>query len=158
MSNNFKHDEAYYLGVLVLPKDFDKALLKKAYRREAMKWHPDKNPGDAYAEERLKLVNEAYEFLSKGINLKKEDPYPPEAEHVDTMERGYYYVEDAEAKGYETMSEEEFREYEKSLPWVEYDMGEGPWEIPSLKNMWIRLKGGIPPEKKGWTRKWNDKL
>ena len=67
MRNNFNQDYAYYQGVLVLPKDFDKALLKKAYRREAMKWHPDKNPDDAYAEERLKLVNEAYEFLNKHI-------------------------------------------------------------------------------------------
>ena len=69
MSNNFKQDEAYYLGVLVLPIDFDEALLKKAYRREAMKWHPDKNPGDAYAEERLKLVNEAYEFFCEVKNF-----------------------------------------------------------------------------------------
>ena len=73
MSNNFKHDEAYYLGVLVLPKDFDEALLKKAYRREAMKWHPDKNPGDAYAEERLKLVNEAYEFFREVKNFKSQN-------------------------------------------------------------------------------------
>ncbi len=72
MSDNFKYDEAYYLGVLVLPKDFDKALLKKAYRREAMKWHPDKNPGDAYAEERLKLVNEAYEFLGSKVKSTEE--------------------------------------------------------------------------------------
>ena len=72
MGNNFKHDEAYYLGVLVLPKDFDEALLKKAYRREAMKWHPDKNPDDAYAEERLKLVNEAYEFLGSKVKSTEE--------------------------------------------------------------------------------------
>ena len=79
MSDNFKHDEAYYLGVLVLPKDFDKALLKKAYRREAMKWHPDKNPGDVYAEERLKLVNEAYEFLrSKVKSTEEQEEYNEE--------------------------------------------------------------------------------
>ncbi len=73
MINNFKHSYAYYKGILVLPDYFDEALLKKAYRREAMKWHPDKNPGDAYAEERLKLVNEAYEFFNevKKINMQK---------------------------------------------------------------------------------------
>ena len=88
MSDNFKHDEAYYLGVLVLPKDFDEALLKKAYRREAMKWHPDKNPGDAYAEERLKLVNEAYEFFRQVKNFKSQNQssredykQPPEQEY-----------------------------------------------------------------------------
>ena len=78
MSDNFKHDEAYYLVVLVLPKDFDMALLKKAYRREAMKWHPDKNPDDAYAEERLKLVNEAYEFLGSKVKSTEEEEYNEE--------------------------------------------------------------------------------
>jgi len=73
MSDNFNKDYAYYQGVLVLPKDFDEALLKKAYRREAMKWHPDKNPGDAYAEERLKLVNEAYEFFREVKNFKSQN-------------------------------------------------------------------------------------
>ena len=65
MGNNFKHDEAYYLGVLVLPKDFDEALLKKAYRREAMKWHPDKNPDKAEeAAKRFQEIGEAYEELN----------------------------------------------------------------------------------------------
>ena len=73
MSDNFSQDYAYYQGVLVLPKDFDEALLKKAYRREAMKWHPDKNPGDVYAEERLKLVNEAYEYFCKVKNFKSQN-------------------------------------------------------------------------------------
>ena len=97
MSDNFKHDEAYYLGVLVLPKDFDKALLKKAYRREAMKWHPDKNPDDAYAEERLKLVNEAYEFFSNQIN-KKSTEKREYMEDLELYEDELY--EDWEKEGY----------------------------------------------------------
>ena len=64
MSDNFNKDYAYYQGVLVLPKDFDKALLKKAYRREAIKWHPDKNPGDVYAEERLKPITSIIKSFS----------------------------------------------------------------------------------------------
>ncbi len=93
---------------------------------------------------------------SKDINVKTEDPYAPEAEHnKDKTVWDYKVVEDGEAKGYKTMEWEEFREYEKSLPWEEYDMGDDPGEIPSLKNIWIRLKGGIPPEKKGWRRKWD---
>ncbi len=65
--NNSKY-ASYYLGILALPEDFNEDELKKAYRREAMKWHPDKNPNDDYATERLKLVNESYEFLSNQIN------------------------------------------------------------------------------------------
>ena len=73
MVDNFKHDEAYYLLVLDLPTDFDESALKKAYRKKAMEWHPDKNPGDVYAEERLKLVNEAYEYFRKVKNFKSQN-------------------------------------------------------------------------------------
>src|SRR5579885_1338895 len=37
--------------------------VKKAYRKLAMQWHPDRNPGDKAAEQRFKDVNEAYDFL-----------------------------------------------------------------------------------------------
>ncbi len=52
-----------YLSILGLPHDFDNKELKKAFRREARKWHPDLNKNDINAEERFKLINEAYEYL-----------------------------------------------------------------------------------------------
>ena len=52
-----------YLSILGLSNDFDDKELKKAFRREARKWHPDLNKNDLNAEERFKLINEAYEFL-----------------------------------------------------------------------------------------------
>ena len=52
-----------YLSILGLPYDFDDKELKKAFRREARKWHPDLNKNDLNAEERFKLINEAYEYL-----------------------------------------------------------------------------------------------
>ena len=52
-----------YLSILGLSSDFDDKELKKAFRREARKWHPDLNKNDLNAEERFKLINEAYEYL-----------------------------------------------------------------------------------------------
>jgi molecular chaperone DnaJ len=53
-----------YYKVLDLPKNATEADVKKSYRRLAMKFHPDRNPGDAEAEESFKEAKEAYEVLS----------------------------------------------------------------------------------------------
>ncbi len=65
-----------YISILGLSKNFDDLELKKAFRREARKWHPDLNKNDINAEERFKLINEAYEFLrdpKKRASLDKKD-------------------------------------------------------------------------------------
>jgi len=56
-------DEDYY-AILAVPRGADPEEIKKAYRRAAMKFHPDRNPGDKAAEERFKKCAEAYEVLS----------------------------------------------------------------------------------------------
>ncbi len=53
-----------YYKVLDLPKSATEAEIKKAYRRLAMKFHPDRNPNDHEAEERFKEAKEACEVLS----------------------------------------------------------------------------------------------
>lgn len=53
-----------YYEVLGVGKDADAATIKKAYRKTAIKFHPDKNPGDKAAEEKFKEAAEAYEVLS----------------------------------------------------------------------------------------------
>ncbi len=53
-----------YWSLLGLSPDSDASQLKSAFRREARKWHPDLNVNDINAEERFKLVNEAYAVLS----------------------------------------------------------------------------------------------
>jgi molecular chaperone DnaJ len=53
-----------YYEVLGLEKGAGEEEIKKAYRKMAVKFHPDKNPGDRTAEERFKEVGEAYEVLS----------------------------------------------------------------------------------------------
>lgn len=49
--------------------------IKKAYRKQAMKYHPDKNKGDATAEKKFKEVNEAYQTLSDEGKRKQYDTF-----------------------------------------------------------------------------------
>ncbi len=53
-----------YYEVLGVARDADEAALKSAYRKLAMKYHPDRNPGDGAAEEKFKQAAEAYGVLS----------------------------------------------------------------------------------------------
>lgn len=53
-----------FYEVLGVSKGADEREIKKAYKRLAMKYHPDRNQGDAGAEEKFKEVKEAYEVLT----------------------------------------------------------------------------------------------
>ncbi len=53
-----------YYEILGVARDASDTEVKKAYRRVAMKFHPDRNPGDKTAEDKFKEANEAYEVLS----------------------------------------------------------------------------------------------
>jgi len=64
-----------YYDVLGVGKSADATEIKKAYRKLAMKYHPDKNPGDKEAEEKFKEINEAYEVLSDETKRKNYDQF-----------------------------------------------------------------------------------
>ena len=53
-----------YYEILGVSKDSDANSIKKAYRKVAMKYHPDKNQGDKSAEEKFKEAAEAYGILN----------------------------------------------------------------------------------------------
>src|SRR6187549_1983915 len=52
-----------YYEVLEVERSANDGELKAAYRKLAMKWHPDRNPGDKDCEHKFKEINEAYEIL-----------------------------------------------------------------------------------------------
>jgi len=64
-----------YYEVLGLQKGASDDEIKKAFRKSAMKYHPDKNPGDKEAEEKFKEVNEAYSILSDPDKKSKYDRF-----------------------------------------------------------------------------------
>ena len=53
-----------YYEILSVPKSASQDEIKKAYRKVAMQFHPDRNPGDKPSEEKFKEAAEAYEILS----------------------------------------------------------------------------------------------
>ncbi|HAN40426.1 MAG TPA: molecular chaperone DnaJ [Candidatus Cloacimonetes bacterium] len=64
-----------YYEVLGVSKDADEAEIKKAYRKLAMQYHPDKNPDNKEAEEKFKEASEAYEVLSDKDKRQRYDQF-----------------------------------------------------------------------------------
>jgi len=64
-----------YYETLEVERTVDEAGLKSAFRKLAMKWHPDKNPGDPACEHRFKEISEAYEVLKDGNKRAAYDRY-----------------------------------------------------------------------------------
>ncbi|MDW8093574.1 MAG: J domain-containing protein [Caldimicrobium sp.] len=64
-----------YYAILGIPRNATQEEIKKAYRRLAMKYHPDRNKGNKEAEEKFKEINEAYAVLSDPEKRKLYDMY-----------------------------------------------------------------------------------
>ncbi len=71
-------EDLSYYEILEISRDADKTTIKKAYRKMAKQYHPDKNPGDKEAEHKFKLCNEAYQCLSDDQQRSIYDRYGKE--------------------------------------------------------------------------------
>jgi len=129
-----------YLSILGVSHNFDDKELKKAFRREARKWHPDLNKNDLNAEERFKLINEAYEYLrdankrNDGSDINTQDDYennnfetgfPEFQDYLDSL-FGYEY----NAMNYEEYNNESFDEQSSNIDNDEFDNYEYPTTSP----------------------------
>ena len=68
-------DKRDYYDVLQVPRSASKDDIKKAYRKKALEYHPDKNPGNREAEEKFKEAAEAYEVLSDDQKRSRYDKF-----------------------------------------------------------------------------------
>ncbi|MFH1145133.1 MAG: molecular chaperone DnaJ [Candidatus Eisenbacteria bacterium] len=68
-------ERADYYEVLGVARDATPEQIKKAYHRLAVQYHPDKNPGDRGAEERFKVISEAYQVLSQPEKREQYDRF-----------------------------------------------------------------------------------
>jgi len=72
LANGEKRD---YYEVLGVHRNASETEIKKAFRKQAIKYHPDKNPNDRAAEEKFKEITEAYEVLSDGQKRAQYDQF-----------------------------------------------------------------------------------
>jgi curved DNA-binding protein len=98
-----------YYKILKVRKDASADEMKKAYRKLAMKYHPDRNKGDAVAEERFKEINEAYAVLG------------------DTEKRKQYDMFGAEGFGRQFSQEDIFRNFDFGNVFEEMGFGSEDW-------------------------------
>ncbi len=118
--------EPNYWSLLGVSPQCDPSELKAAFRKEARKWHPDLNKNNINAEERFKLINEAYAILSdpskraawekkhkKNIDIF-EDRFPSYEEYLDVVLGISTDIENNIDDQFFDISDEKYEEYEQS--------------------------------------------
>ncbi len=78
-----------YYDILGVSKDASQDEIKKAYRKLALKYHPDRTDGDEEAQEKFKEINQAYEVLSDSDKRKKYDRFGEQGVDMDGAAGGF---------------------------------------------------------------------
>lgn len=84
-ATNFKD----YYTILGVDRSADESEIKKAFRKLALKYHPDRNPGDKQAEDHFKEINEAYDVLSDPEKRQKYDQFGQYWQQAGQQQRGW---------------------------------------------------------------------
>ncbi|HMG92931.1 MAG TPA: DnaJ domain-containing protein [Chryseolinea sp.] len=104
-----------YYEILGIDVSANSAQIRAAYKRLAMEYHPDRNPGNVQAEEVFKLVNEAYHTLSDALKKSRYDamlfpkysPTPEEQREINKLK--FFRWQQAQQKTHYVIDKEYFR-------------------------------------------------
>ncbi|MCF6365494.1 MAG: DnaJ domain-containing protein [Bacteroidales bacterium] len=110
-----------YYKVLGVKNNAEEDEIKKAYRKLAKLWHPDKNPENKKAEDRFKQISEAYDVLSDAVKRKKFDDFI----NVRNTNYSYRTASDFTQKEYETEFSDFFKQFFKKKKQRKYSYFKG---------------------------------
>ncbi len=100
-----------YYKVLGVDRSAKQDEIKKAYRKLAVKYHPDKNPGDKAAEEKFKEISEAYQVLGNEESRKKYDELGANWKQYENMGYGGQGFQGFDGQGFEGFSGSGFSDF-----------------------------------------------
>ena len=100
-----------YYKVLGVERSATQDQIKKAYRKLAVKYHPDKNPGDKAAEEKFKEISEAYQVLGNEESRKKYDELGANWKQYENMGYGGQGFQGFGGQGFEGFGSSGFSDF-----------------------------------------------
>lgn len=100
-----------YYKVLGVERSATQDQIKKAYRKLAVKYHPDKNPGDKAAEEKFKEISEAYQVLGNEESRKKYDELGANWKQYENMGYGGQGFQGFGGQGFESFGNSGFSDF-----------------------------------------------